>query len=192
MMKFKYIPIFATLFFFVSWSYAFEQLKLVCNGEFEETEIESFIEKKELTNIKAERIYLITQKKVLTVNNINNESTSLRKENKIVNVMKFKSFNINEEIHDGSEYMYSNDVKTEYSKYIVKINDDSIYALRSNEYEEFKNANRHGTSIEVEINRISGTFTEKYYFFNSVSAGYLNSLWRTLKGNCKKISKNKF
>ena len=49
-MKFKYISIFATLFFFIGWSYAFEPLKLVCNGEFEETKIESFKEKEELTN----------------------------------------------------------------------------------------------------------------------------------------------
>ena len=191
-MKFKYISIFATLFFFIGWSYAFEPLKLVCNGEFEETKIESFKEKEELTNIKAERTYLITQKKVLTVNNINNESTSLKKENKIVSVMKFKSFNFNEEIHDGSDYIYSNNIKTEYGKYIVKINDDLIYALRSNEYEEFKNANKYGTSIEIEIDRISGIFTEKYYSFNSNSVGYGMHLWKTLKGNCKKISKNKF
>ena len=63
MMIFKYIPILTTLLYFSSWSHAFEPLKLVCNGEFEETKIESFKEKEEITNIKAERTYLITQKK---------------------------------------------------------------------------------------------------------------------------------
>ncbi len=182
--------IFAHLFF-SCWSYAFEPIKLVCEGEGEESQVKPFA-KEEVTNIKGKRTYIITSENKNIYTNENNDYVNLKKVNKKVNVIKFKSFFYNVEISDGSNYTFVGDDQIEESENIVKISDDLIYAKRSNTFITISIL-RQIQSFEVEIDRVSGTFTENYYHRNDqgIDKGTLLN-YKTLKGTCKKIAKNQF
>ena len=173
-------------------------IKLLCEGDGELKVIKSF-EKDEISKIKADRSYIISMEENVILTNVNGEFSEIKREERKSPTIKFKSYFGDETISNGSNYSRKSTDEVrgnyEYSSYEVKVFEDKISVERLNKYTPIYSSDNKPTAsiylLKIEIDRVSGRFSEKYLTQIDYGIKGLHLQHKNINGTCKKVVQNK-